>query len=234
MVQSWIPDSEFYWSLNGVTWFLSSLVFCYAMSFITIRWLRKERNGFVALFLILMVEFVVEVCAVKFLSQDMCTWVTYICPAFRFLDYSLGMCVFKVYHDLEKNRFESSNPNHILFIAISLYILLSTVGQAHVGDYAVFHLFEVVLFLFIVCFPCWIRKLIFENKAMVWVGNMSMEIFLTHKIVLSYISILWEKIIGKEHPALEWLLIMILIVLTGVCTKVILNRFQKLRTYSHN
>ena len=29
MVQSWIPKKEYYMSLNGVSWFLATLVFCY-------------------------------------------------------------------------------------------------------------------------------------------------------------------------------------------------------------
>lgn len=39
--QSWVPDKNTYWSLDGVTWFLSLIVFCYCISFITIRLLRK-------------------------------------------------------------------------------------------------------------------------------------------------------------------------------------------------
>ena len=56
---------------------------------------------------------------------------------------------------------------------------------------------------------------------------MSMEIFLTHKIVLSYLSIIWEKVIGTQYPVLEWSLILIVIVFTGFCTKFILDRIKR-------
>ena len=32
-LQSWIPSEDYYWALNGVTWFLSDLLFCYLTIF---------------------------------------------------------------------------------------------------------------------------------------------------------------------------------------------------------
>lgn len=227
LVQSWIPDSEIYWSLNGVTWFLSSLIFCYVASFITLKWLKRQ-NGFYGILFILMIQFVVEVFALKFMPEERSTWLTYICPAYRFLDYSMGMCVFKLLKDISNDR-DIYNSKFNLSISLFLYIFISLIGDKIISYYTVYHVFEVTIFSIIILYTSGARKYIFENRVAVAIGNISMEIFLTHRIVIAYGAIVWDKLIGTRVPAvIEWIVLLILIIIVGHYTNRLMGRFHRL------
>lgn len=212
LVQSWIPDSEIYWSLNLVSWFLSSLVFCYIASFVTMNWLKKQ-HGFSGILFILMLQFLIEVFALKYMSDELSTWLTYICPVYRFLDYSMGMCIFKLLKDVLDSR---ENTNGKLGASIFFYVLISIIGNKIIPYYTVYHVFEVAIFSIMVLYPSGARKHIFENRITVAIGNISMEIFLTHKIVLTYGVIVWDKVFGSMVPIIvEWVALFILIIFVG-------------------
>lgn len=227
LVQSWVPNSEIYWSLNGVTWFLSSLIFCYAASFITLKWLKKQ-NGLSGILFILMIQFIVEVFALKYMSEDLSTWLTYVCPAFRFLDYSMGMCVFKLTKDISVGR-ENTNCTLLgLGASILLYVLISIIGDNTIQYYTVYHVFEVAIFSILVLYSGNVRKYIFENKIAVAIGNISMEIFLTHRIVITYGAIIWDKLIGVQVPAIvEWIVLFVLIVAIGYFINALMAKIRR-------
>lgn len=223
LVQSWIPSSEYYWSLNGVTWFLSSLVFCYAASFVTLHWL-KNKNGAYGILFLLMIQFVIEVCSLHYLPENLSTWILYICPAYRFLDYSVGMCVYKLLCDTKINN-ERNESN--LVISIILYILISLFGYKAIPYYTVYHIFEISVFCALVLYSGVARSYIFENKVAVAIGSISMELFLTHKVVLTYGTIVWDKVIGSKLPAVvEWATLLILMLIVAYITRNLVARIR--------
>ena len=41
LIHSWIPQSSYYFSGNSLSWYLSVMVFCYAMFPLLVGWMRK-------------------------------------------------------------------------------------------------------------------------------------------------------------------------------------------------
>ena len=45
LIHSWIPNSSFYFSGNSLSWYLSVMVFCYAMFPFLAEWIKKWGGG---------------------------------------------------------------------------------------------------------------------------------------------------------------------------------------------
>ena len=95
MVQSWIPDPNYYFAGNGVSWFLATLFFIYMafpwiykfISRLSLRWLTGFCVVFVAVYLVVAMQVPAE------RANDF----IYVNPLFRVADFTLGLCLNKFY-----------------------------------------------------------------------------------------------------------------------------------------
>lgn len=100
LLQSWIPIKEVYFSGNAVSWCLSDLFFFYAMFPLLGRFLfRKElRHSILAVGLLCILYFVLFL----FIPEEKAHALLYIFPAFRLLDFILGMLLYAIYVHLKE------------------------------------------------------------------------------------------------------------------------------------
>lgn len=98
LAQSWIPRSGVYFSLNGVSWFLGVSLFCYFIfPFILdrIRTYKSSNEAIKYMIIIYLIQIVVAYAVTyiyvpMYISKDFTKWVTYVCPAFRLGDFTIG------------------------------------------------------------------------------------------------------------------------------------------------
>lgn len=98
LLQSWTPNEAYVYSYNGVTWFLSSVFFCYLLTPFTIRLLKREsrdRMAFV-LFLTLMLRFLYTAYFNHFVGVGGFCYVN-VFPPYRFSEYFAGMVLGEIY-----------------------------------------------------------------------------------------------------------------------------------------
>lgn len=109
MVQSWIPVEAFYFSLNGLSWYLSTILFCYLCFPLLLRLLRKLNTVKVAFFSLIAV-FVLQVSiamiSIKFflINGSDYYYLTYVCPLFRIFDFTCGCLLAVVFSQLPTVR----------------------------------------------------------------------------------------------------------------------------------
>ncbi|MBR1389559.1 MAG: acyltransferase [Prevotella sp.] len=110
LLQSWIPDPDIYFSCNSVSWFLSSLMFCYlvfpvAYRCVSWRWL----SALLALYL--------AVCLL--VPESHVNAVLYIHPLLRFVDFYIGIVLARVY----ENGYPRSLPGWAEPLTVVLLLL---------------------------------------------------------------------------------------------------------------
>ena len=93
LVQSWVPDSSFYFSYNAVSWFLSDVFFFYLLFPFLIARLVRSVTG-ISVVAVITVGYIA---ALSFIPAGYLTAISYICPATRLLDFVLGMLLWRVY-----------------------------------------------------------------------------------------------------------------------------------------
>ena len=138
LVQAWIPNYSYYYSLNAVSWYLCICVFFYFLFPFIIRLLRKinsKRTIFFLVLFIILLEVLISVIAYFFASDNRfdtfsAHWVTYIFPISRLCDFLLGCCFGLIVTRFGRCRSSNNQLWSLLSLIAFLGVLLLCVSNA--------------------------------------------------------------------------------------------------------
>lgn len=101
LLQTWIPTSAVYFSLNGVAWYLSACAFIYAVFPYVLKLLKKIKGckqAVCIMFFIYCLQIMIGFCTKDInIYDNFSKWVTYILPIFRLGDFCIGSCLGYIY-----------------------------------------------------------------------------------------------------------------------------------------
>ena len=198
LLQSWIPDSEWYFSCNKVSWFLSSLLFCYAVFPLVYRHLSK----YLTLAILLVYA---AVCWL--IPYDQVNAVLYVFPLVRFVDFYLGMLLCRFYE--RKSDMDVRNGMELLLIfLLVLTLAVYPLMDAKLRNAPLFWLILLPLILVFAHESGTVSGLL-KSRPMQFLGSLAMPLFLTHQML---IGILLRRL--PEMPTMVMLTICIFIILT--------------------
>lgn len=218
-LQSWVPSEDYYWALNSATWFLSDLLFCYLTTFVFF-WIIKKINVKVIISILFVLKFVWELFVQK-QFPDQSPFLTYIFPVYRSLDFGIGISIGVLTKQTEKKNLDKQ-----LVVLLVIYAAMMILFNKKL-TYSVYHVIEALLVWNIVMNRGKVVKFLFENSIIVKMGNMSETIFLTHLPVISYMRVLWEKLIGNQYRLLEWISILICIFIVAYVVEKFQNKLRE-------
>lgn len=211
LLQAWIPISEYYFSLNAVSWYLSAAVFCY-FAFPRLLSVLKKECSVKRLLTSAAICFIL-MCAVsavaafigspqdkEWFSQH---WITYVFPISRFLDFSLGVtagCLFML-----KKKPAFSDPDRIsnnkgksrfvwtaLEVLAVLLIAAAVIGFKYAPNWLKYSMLYIVPSLGIVFVFAlqngWLSKLL-SWAPLQFIGKISGHAFLIHWFAIRVTSL---------------------------------------------
>lgn len=140
-------------------------------------------------------------------NSDLLHWAAYINPLFRIFDYLLGMIAGYIYSagkckNDEKSKNQPGITLSISLVSISLAIVV-TVFSCFIDSNNPWFLTIIwsPLSIVAVCtfnntriIPIGFRKILYENRVLVSIGNISFELFLIHQLVIRY----WTRLVNAE------------------------------------
>ena len=172
LLQSWIPDSAYYFSYNSVSWFLSSLLFSYLLFPIAYR----KANP-----LVLAVLLLCCLAVYMLVPYDRVNALLYVSPLMRFVDFFLGIMLYKLYC----TRKDVTNPGWaevpiVVLLVLTLWAYPYTDEKLRNAP-----LYWLVLLPLIFVFTRQggpVSKLL-QHRVLQWLGSLSMPIFLLHPMI---------------------------------------------------
>jgi peptidoglycan/LPS O-acetylase OafA/YrhL len=197
LIQSWVPDPTVYFSCNGVSWFLSSLFFCYLIFPLAFRWVSIYGLGAV-------LAFYAVVCFLT--PYDKVNAILYVNPLLRFVDFYIGMVLYKLYE-------KGYNISHAgVLEALLIVVLIMSLAFYPVVD-AKFRnapMFWLVLVPFILVFAKGqgIVSSFLRRSPMLMLASLSMPVYMVHQMT---IGILLHRL--PQLPTVVMLFICLLSVL---------------------
>lgn len=205
LLQTWIPKEEFNLGFNSVSWYLSLTFFLIIISPFILKKL-KDISKF-NLFLIAALAYIIELMILlTFHNKDkeIASWIIYFFPITRSIDFFLGGITALIVKKYEK--FSLVNIYNILLILsvciCVLFLILALITPKNYFYYVSAWTFPSMIIVGTAAVNCsHLTKIVFENKIIVFVGNISFEIFLIHQLVIRYMSI-FSKRIGFKGT--EW------------------------------
>lgn len=204
LVQSWSDNSSIFFSFNGVSWFLSSILFCYALTPLLFLIIRKTSGQFwrcttlfTAVFIIL-----VFIESLPVVMPDSFHFSVHTNPVVRSLDYMLGCITGYWYQELSYDK------------PLFLKRLTMVIDKHHVARFVLFSILEIGLFFLYSVLAMrfdtvWLRayyipitclivftiskgfgaiSFLFKNKLFAFIDKIELEQFLFHQICLLYLS----------------------------------------------
>ena len=176
LLQSWVPNPDWYFSCNSVSWFLSSLLFCYMV----FPWFYSHVSRFLTL--VILMAYVVVYWLTPY---EQVNAFLYVCPAVRFVEFYIGMLLCRIY-ETKSARWSNS------WIELSLVLLLLVALAVYPYTDAKFRnapLYWLVLMPLIVAFAQekgWL-SCILKAKPMSFLGTLSMPLFLIHQMLIGIV-----------------------------------------------
>lgn len=229
LLQIWIPNSLYYETLNGVSWYLCVCLFTYICFPLIVKVLKKIQNKkclFVCLF---GVELCISAFAYYFgasLKSEPFSmqWITYYFPVSRLVDFTIGCCLGAIYIESSKN---SINITDILAqVVVPLILLISfycyRTGKTVLGqEYAKYSL----LFVPTSCLIIWkvakektFCNKVLSNRLLHILGDLSPYAFLIHTVIIKYLFAANHIVLNNKVNAV-WIAL-VSFVLTVIGSKV--------------
>lgn len=184
LVHSFVPSpsgESYYFKYIGVSWFLSSLLFCYVVSPFIYPLMRRIRGGQNIIFIALLVLLMVLFRSSKIIPLDYRIWFFYISPFWRLLEYLLGMSLRNLLEGSEQEDFRHSSFWGALIIILYLFAMNLGVSVLYVS---LLHLFVIY---FIYCYKSKFLDVVLGNKYVVEVAKYGLAMYLSHQFVWYYL-----------------------------------------------
>ena len=231
LIQAWIPDRDYYFSINGVAWYLSLSVFLYFVTpyilKVVNKW-TKIRTAFRVAILVLFVQLIMSLLVDGFASENVVNWFTYIFPLYRLGDYLIGCCagfVFRRVGDFSRLSIQKAT----VFEICSVFAMVICQNCVYVFDIpnGLILSFRYVIGSVLVIFAFGIGKGIVSKvltfDVLIKLGELSGYTFLIHQVVINLL-----ESIGFKRIILI-IVAFIVTVLSSIIYMNIMPKFEQLR-----
>lgn len=204
LLQSWVPDASFYFSLNGVSWFLCNIMFCYLLFPTIYRRIMRARTEKLCI-----ATSVIAMAYLAFASnipEHRVNDILYISPLLRTIDFALGIIIYRITCSGWGNRMKEwilcQSATRLSVIEVLCVIMVI----------ASFFLYQILPTWLRCCFMFWPINLclltlfcssdsgkgivtrILHSKTALWCGSISLEIFITHLLIIYIITALSRRL----------------------------------------
>lgn len=172
LLQSWIPDDSYYFSYNSVSWFLSSILFCYLLFPIAYR--HANRRTLTAVL-------VCYIGAYTIIPYSLVNELLYVSPLIRFVDFFLGIMLFKVYSN-GKYISHATMAETLLVLLLIIVLAIYPYTDEKFRNAPLYWLILIpLIYVFIQQHGAVSQCL--QWRPLQWLGSLSMPIFMLHPMV---------------------------------------------------
>ena len=205
LLKCWRPDSADYYSYNGVAWYLSMYMFVCMLAPYVMKLIAKIKNkkqllagGTVIYAVMLAVGYYTSVVTIP-IGDGFAKWLTYICPLYRILDFSLGAMLGWFYLNGEWKKVQSGIWALILEIfAVTAFVISEwaylPIKENYMGiGYTVYFTLSALLLVWTFAVNGSVITKVLNNKMLLWLGNISSLTFLIHQVVIRAVKMNLDK-----------------------------------------
>lgn len=233
LVHSWIPNGRFTFSGNSVSWYLSVMVFCYAMFPFLAKLIKRGGGRFV------LVVLVVYAIAFAIVPDSHVHSLIYINPLFRIVDFCLGIwlhsiCTNESAEKISARLMELSPlkktiiEGGLVLLTLSFIVISQYIEKRYI--YASFWWIPSMLFIYVLFIfdnNGGIISKILNRKWFVILGSISFVFYMLHIQILTINNYLMENIISMNYYLNGVLVLLVTIGLSYLLTYYYMPMFTK-------
>ncbi|WP_394516836.1 acyltransferase family protein [Pantoea sp. SGAir0175] len=182
LVQSLIPDPQYFFSFNGVSWSVSAEMFFYVAFIFLVTLNNKQLIIFFGMMLALIVYHMIAIPdTAKYVG-----WTYYINPAFRVIDFMAGMLLFRLY-DTGKLIVRDKFATAMEFGSLIILTAAMAYGMKNVGmkyRYDLFYLIPMMFIVYIFSYGKGVISRVISYRPVVFLGEASFSLYMIHQICI--------------------------------------------------
>nr|WP_314543909.1 acyltransferase [uncultured Empedobacter sp.] len=186
LLQSYIPVKDFYFSINNVSWSISTELFFYLMFPFYVIWLHK----FPKLKYILLLIIPIIIFAEPYFRTNMKLEkaIFYINPIVRSFDFILGIITCQIYKKIKDTPINFSRGTLIEIAAITVLAIFFYFHNdvARAFRYGIYYWIPMVGIVLIFALQKGFFSRILQHKTLVYLGEISFAFYMIHMIVIKY------------------------------------------------
>ena len=186
----WSSNPDVAMCFNGLSWFLSVLLFCYFISPLLIWLIKKARNHYVIFGLVFLVRFGIEFVA-KHYPDTVFFVLTHTNPVVRGLEFCMGMIVAAIFLSKEKKQLSKAWGTVVEIITLLVVLGIVIIGEHHLYKAVFIPVFCVLIYVF-AHQSGYVSKAL-SNKAFMWFSGFEFEFFMTHTLFLNIVNATYHK-----------------------------------------
>lgn len=240
LVQSWVPNPETYFSLNGVSWSLSNEIFFYAIFPLLI--LNIERTWKIKLIATATLT-AFMLFAFKDSERPLMLWSAYISPLTRLSEFMLGIAAYQIY----LKTYKDSQIRKAAFSGFELIAVLLVASVMWVGDLNFFSSLPIAInktvsiwfancggalaFALLIVVLAQQRGVIskaMQMRPLVYLGEISFSLYMVHQIVIRVMEMYPSITAGFGLPATLTIYYISAIVISAIAHNLIEKPVQKI------
>lgn len=234
LLQSWLPADKYYFVANGLSWFLCDILFFYIIfKSLNNYILNKLGNG--RIIYIISVVFLLYMFLVTIISDSMINPILYANPLTRMLDFSIGIILYKIYisdiGQAMRNSIIKKSRLKVSFFEIIMMMSVFAIAIAYIylpQRIRTVSLFWLVIPLFILFFAMsdksnGVFTIMLQRKIMVWLGNISFELYIMHGPVLRIFNSISLQLGLKSGSIVHFTFFTLILITISYLTNVIMK-----------
>ncbi|MCC8050512.1 MAG: acyltransferase family protein [Clostridiales bacterium] len=213
--QAWVVPDESSISINGPTWFLSALLFCYFFTPVLIIGLKKI-EPIELLTGIFITSIVYELICINLVPEwqypssydggPVRAYLTYFLPIYRFTDYSIGGVLGYMFRNSNCGRDVKTNKICLLGLLLALVAALLTGYKMGFVPQKFLVCIEAIIFWNLMTSKSKMVNKIFANNIFCTVGDISSEVFIWHYLIIIIIDKILSIYLPNISLIVKWFL----------------------------
>lgn len=185
MLQSFIPNAEYYFSFNSLGWSISDLFFFYTLFPVLLLGFRKYTHRIIYGVFALFFLFILSLMCI--IPQELQHWFFYINPLLRLFDFALGMLLYQLLNKASFGRFDSRFTWYEIGSLILLVIFYASAALfPKVLRYSVYYWLPMLAVIGVFAQQKGALSKLLSKPLFLILGNLSFGFYLWHQLILRY------------------------------------------------
>lgn len=204
LLQSWSSDVNVIFSFNYVSWFLSTLLFCYFISPFLISFIREKKIAVPLFFFVAMLRIFVDVCITY--NCNIFNFYAHSSPIVRALEFFMGMLMVPVFYWI-KEKIVITKMNRLFISILEVAILISTFFVLKIFDTKwerSYFVLVACIIVFVFAFDSGYFSVLCNKKFILNTTSIQLEMYLLQPVMHLLITLLLNNY--------DWLAFMITII----------------------
>lgn len=218
LLQSWNNSPDVFFSFNGVSWFLASLMFCYLLTPVFLHFIKNLKTTLVLFPVVFVFRCFLEWSHIRY--PDILSINIHVNPLIRCLEFFMGMLLIPLFYKSKEkcSVYKETTRIKLIFSFIEIVITVLVISFVIKMNMIWPRCFFVMLFcvlVFVYAFDCGIISKLLSIKILRCFSKIQFEFYLFHGVLIEFFSPLLLKIVNNKYLS-NAILFMIIIFISNI------------------